>query len=57
MEMSIRFEDNGDVVVDDIPDDIMAEIDRRAQLRGWTAEDELRDLFIRQYSEISEPKS
>jgi plasmid stability protein len=45
--MRVRFEENDDIVVDDIPNDIMAEIERRAAEKGWSPEDELRDTFIR----------
>ncbi len=45
--MRVRFDENDDIVVDDIPDEMMAEIERRANEKGWSPEDELRDIFIR----------
>jgi plasmid stability protein len=58
MEMSIRFDEKDDLVVENIPDDIIAKLERRALARGWTAEEEMRDIFIRAYSDpVSEPIS
>lgn len=43
---TIRFDENDDVVIDDIPDDIMAAIEHRAATNGHSAEDEMRDLLL-----------
>ena len=49
--MKVRFDENDDIVVNDIPDEMMAEIERRANQKSWSPEDELRDIFIRAVSE------
>ena len=43
--MKFRFDQNDDLVIDDIPDDVMAAIEARASANGRTAEDEMRDLL------------
>ena len=43
--MHIRFDSNDDLVIDDIPDDIVTRLEEMALARGRTAEDEMRDLL------------
>ena len=43
--MHIRFDSNDDLVIDDIPDDIMTRLEEMALARGRTTEDEMRDLI------------
>ena len=43
--MHIRFDSNDDLVIDDIPDDIMTRLEEMALARGRTTEDEMRDLL------------
>ena len=43
--MHIRFDSNDDLVIDDIPDDIMTRLEETALARGRTTEDEMRDLL------------
>ena len=45
--MEIRFDENDDVVVEDIPDDIMASLALLAKRHDRTLEDELRDVLTK----------
>jgi plasmid stability protein len=44
--MDKDFDENGELVIEDIPDAVIAEIERRAQLRGWTIDEEVRSILI-----------
>lgn len=44
--MRIRFDENDDSVVDDIPDGLMVELEALAAWHGRTPEDEMRDLLM-----------
>lgn len=48
--MDNDFDENGDLVVNDVPDEIIAEIERRAALRRWTVDDELRFIMTEAFS-------
>ena len=52
--MENDFDENGDLVVNDVPDEIVAEIERRAALRGWTVDEELRFVMNEAYSRDSQ---
>lgn len=43
---NIRFDENDDVVIDDIPDDLMVAIERRAEINGRSVEDEMREILL-----------
>ncbi len=43
---TIRFDENDDVVIEDIPEDLMTEIESRAATNGHTAEDEMRFIIV-----------
>jgi plasmid stability protein len=45
--MHIRFDENDDLLADDIPDDLMAELEALAEKHGRTPEDEMRDLLMK----------
>ena len=47
--MEIRFDENDDVVVENIPDDIMANLNNIAKRNDRTVEDEMRDVLIKPY--------
>ena len=51
--MENDFDENGDLVVNDVPDEIVAEIERRAALREWTVDDELRSVMNEAYARDS----
>ncbi len=44
--MHLRFDENDDLVVEDIPDDIMQALDRRAALSDSSTEDVMRALLL-----------
>ena len=44
--MRIYFNDDDDIVIEDIPDELMQEIERRASLKGCTPEEEVRSAII-----------
>lgn len=48
--MDDDFDENGNLVIEDVPDEIVDEIERRAALRGWTVDDELRFVMTEAYS-------
>ena len=43
---NIRFDENDDLVVDDIPDDLMADIEQLAKSNERSVEDEMRAILI-----------
>ena len=45
--MRIRFDENDDLVVEDIPDDFMGQLEALAAQHGRTTEDEMRDLLMK----------
>jgi plasmid stability protein len=47
--MDKDFDENGELVIDDIPDEVVAEFERRAKLRGWTVDEEVRSILIEAY--------
>ena len=47
--MDNDFDENGELVVRDIPDDVIAEIEGRAALQGWSVDEELRATFLAEY--------
>lgn len=52
--MEIRFDENDDVVVENIPDDIMADLEILAKRNARTIEDEMRDVLIKLYGRHAE---
>ena len=53
--MENDFNENGDLVINDVPDEIIAEIERRAAMRGWTVDDELRFIMTEAYLREKRP--
>lgn len=51
--MDRDFEENGDIVINDVPDEVVAEIDRRAAGRGWSVDEELRSILVKTYGSDS----
>ncbi len=51
--MRVYFNDDDDLVFDDIPEQMMREIERRAAVAGRTPEDEVRAILVKEFSEPS----
>lgn len=47
---NISFDENDDLVIDDIPDDLMLLIERRAFEHGRTVEDEMRLILTHRFN-------
>jgi hypothetical protein len=45
--MKFRFDENDDLVIDDIPDDLIDLVNRHALEKGVTPEDEWREIIIK----------
>jgi plasmid stability protein len=48
--MENDFDENGNLVIDDVPDEIVAEIGRRAAMRRLTVDEELRFIMTEAFS-------
>lgn len=48
--MDIRFDEHDDVVVDNIPDDIMVRLEFLAKRHDRTVEDEMRDALTQMFA-------
>ena len=44
--MKVLMDVPGEITFEDIPDDLMAIIEQRAVSRGWSPEEELRDIIL-----------
>ena len=45
--MKVRFDENDELVIDDIPDDIMQTLEHLAARNGTSVEDEMRAVLIK----------
>ena len=52
--VNIRFDENDDLVVDDIPDDLMAAIEQLARSNERSVEDEMRAILIELFRRSSD---
>lgn len=48
--MDSDFDENGDLVIRNVPDEVVAEIERRAAMNGWSVDDELRFIMTKAFS-------
>lgn len=53
--MDNDFDENGELVINNIPDKVVAEIERRAAMRGWSVDKELRSILIEAYRRDTPP--
>jgi plasmid stability protein len=47
--MNKDFDENGELVINHIPDEVIAEIGQRAARRGWSVDEELRNILTETY--------
>jgi hypothetical protein len=53
--MKILFDENDDVVVEEIPDDLMMMLNSLSKRNNRTIEDEMRDILVKWSDDCSEP--
>jgi plasmid stability protein len=48
--MDSDFDENGDLVIRNVPDEVVSEIERRAAMNRWSVDDELRFIMAKAFS-------